>query len=178
MDVSSGNNLVAFQKEQKKLSITELPVWVGNASPCSITFSLTFVSYLYDTSLITLLPFRILLPAPDFDFFSNTELKMWSFLDSRNRVQTNALGTFRLWLTWARQEAPGWGDHQTWLSLRGSGGDETWTFHLAGFDRDFQNKKPCETEAISVIGTLTLLFKVHPTSCTKHGSRITHPHAH
>lgn len=82
MDVSSGNNLVAFQKEQKKLSITELPVWVGNASPCSITFSLTFVSYLYDTSLITLLPLRILLPAPDFDFFSNTELKMWSFLDS------------------------------------------------------------------------------------------------
>ena len=103
---------------------------------------------------------------------------LWSFLDSRNRVQTNALETFRLWLTWARQEAPGWGDHQTWLSLRGSGGDETWTFHLAGFDRDFQNKKPCETEAISVIGTLTLLFKVHPTSCTKHGSRITHPHAH
>ena len=82
MDVSSGNNLVAFQKEQKKLSITELPVWVGNASPCSITFSLTFVSSLYDTSLITLLPLRILLPAPDFDFFSNTELKMWSFLDS------------------------------------------------------------------------------------------------
>ena len=82
MDVSSGNNLVAFQKEKKKVSITDLPVWVGNASPCSIAFSLTFLSYLYDTSLITLLPLRILLPAPGFGFFSNIELKMWSFLDS------------------------------------------------------------------------------------------------
>ena len=82
MDVSSGNNLVAFQKEKKKVSITDLPVWVGNASPCSIAFSLTFLSYFYDTSLITLLPLRILLPAPGFGFFSNIELKMWSFLDS------------------------------------------------------------------------------------------------
>ena len=42
----------------------------------------TFLSYFYDTSLITLLPLRILLPAPGFGFFSNIELKMWSFLDS------------------------------------------------------------------------------------------------
>lgn len=78
MDVSSGNNLVAFQKE-KQVSITDL---LGSTSPCSITFSLTFLSYLYDTSLITLLSLRILLPVLGFGFFSNSKLKMWSFLDS------------------------------------------------------------------------------------------------
>lgn len=75
--------ITLWPSRKKKKRYPLLTFQFGLEMPQHVQSLFPWPSFLISmTPLITLLPLRILLPAPDFDFFSNTELKMWSFLDS------------------------------------------------------------------------------------------------